>query len=194
MRRTSPSLVTDSPIPHQNFKLSTSTLPPTLAHVCTSTFPDNSRVSHALAILHLRPRPLCRWSISAPSTTCSPPSRPFLSYRRSRDVLHTFRYPISSPHLDTQQAIHGGFGGYFHRTEPWPSRVARDAGCEGRGTRGATRWRDTFALWTLLRNQVQAVSPETVEAARERKDGETLNVTLFGCATMRCLALCLCDR
>jgi hypothetical protein len=102
-----PIVTTDSRMPHQNFKLSMSTSTPTLARVCALTFPEDSRVSHALTILHLRPRPLCRRCISAPSPTCSPPSRPILVVPSLARCLHTFRYPISSPRPDTQQAIHG---------------------------------------------------------------------------------------
>jgi hypothetical protein len=113
---------------HQN--VSTSTSAPTLARICAFTFPDDSRVSHALAILHLRARPSCPWCISALSPACSLPAQPNLVVRRSRDALHSIRCPISSPCPDTQQTIHGRLRGRFRPTSPWLSRVQRDVRIE----------------------------------------------------------------
>jgi len=182
MRRTSPSLVTDSPMPHQNYKLSTSISAPTLARVCALTFPDDSCVSHALAILHSRLRPLCRWCISPPASTCSPPSPPTPSRTVARAMLYipsATRYPARAPTHNRPYTDDSGVTSVGLRPGHLGWCETEDARVE---VRGATRWRDTFALCALLRSQVQAVDPGDGGSGTRAQDWETLNVTFVqGC-------------
>jgi len=117
MRRTSPSLVTDSPMPHQNFKLSTSTSAPTLARVCALTFPDDSRVSHASAILHLGPPIVLLVHLGAFAhlfSTLSPqPSRTVA--RAMLYIPSATRYPARAPTHNRPYTDDSGVTSVGHR-------------------------------------------------------------------------------